>query len=625
MKRCCIFFWIVFLIISVPAGAETIYVIATPLYEDTTEVEIEPTAFAQSINVRRYLSRFTTTEEVLKGAVGANVRSIGGLGSYSTISIRGASANQCLVLIDGLRLNSPSGGGVDISKIPLSEVERIDIIRGSDSALFGESALGGIVNIITKDPTERFSADISSTFGSYGTREVRVGAGGPLGDSLGFMLNMSRRHSDNNYEFENNNGTENDPLDDFKDTRRNNAFDDTSYMAKLMAGGDSWRLKALASVYSSHKEIPGIITFPTPRAEQEFKRGTYHISAQAKPIDEFSLDVDISRVDQDDTYKDPDAPLWSDTETLSDQLSLGLGYTVGHLLVYPKFTYLEEGMDDSSMGSRTRYTRSALMRLDFGREPFEMITTIRNDNNSQFGSKWTYRSGISWSIFDWIMIKANAGQGYRTPSFYELYYNHGFIVGNQSLKPEESFSWDIGPSIEHDYFGVSVNYFNTRYDDLITYILQSGFYYKPYNVSRARAKGIELYAWLEPVEGIRLSGNYTFNKMLDTTGEPNRDGNQIPGKPRNIANVQLDLTRNIKGRQVGMYASYNYTEGNFVTRANTKKLGDRRVFNLGLNFYPIERLSLNIEAGNVFDKYVTDIRGFPLEGRAFYFTARMEM
>ncbi|MEA2101803.1 MAG: TonB-dependent receptor [Thermodesulfobacteriota bacterium] len=607
--------------------AEPIYVVADRISNNAPEVKEEPTAFGQTIDTRHYKTRFSTTEEVLRGANGANVRSIGGLGSYSTISLRGASANQCLVLIDGLRLNSASGGGVDLSKIPLATVERIEIIRGSDSAMFGESAMGGVVNIITKDPGERPYGDVSATWGEYGIREYRVNAGGLLYGPVGAGLNFTSRHADNTYEFENTRGTQMDTLDDYTDKRKNNGFDDMSITAKLSARMDTWNMRAMANHYTADKEMPGIITFPTPLASQTIKKDTCSLRSSKTLFDDLDIHAGLGMMKQKDTYTDPGsriAPL-SIADTLSRQADLGTGYTLGFITVSPKFAYQEETLDDLSVGDKKRIIRSFILTTDLLYGPVNLITTVRRDDNSAFDPQKTYRTGVSWSVLDWLVFKANIGKGYRFPSFYELYYNHGFFAGNQGLTPETSVSRDAGLDISTDNFGIQANLFDQRYDDLIVYILQSGFYYKPFNISRARARGYEVYAWLEPIDGIRLSGNYTYNRMLDDTGEINRDNNQIPGRPRNTANLQLDLSRKIRDIALGLYASYNYTEGNFLTRSNTKKLDARRIINAGVNAKINDNLFVNLEVKNIFDKQVSDLLGFPLEGRTAFLTLRMQM
>ncbi len=587
-------------------------------------VEIETTAFSETIHTAELDERYTTTEEVLRTASGSNVRSIGGLGARSTISLRGSSASQTLILIDGMRLNS--GSGVDLSKLPLNNVERIEIIRGSNAALFGDNAMGGIVNIITKDPSDEFSGNVGSSIGSYKTYELQAGLNIPCADNIGLGLNIARRHSDNDFKYTTNNGTENDPRDDYETERANNQFDDLSIMSNFKAVGDSWKIKLLGSWYVADKEIPGTITFPTPYATQYNRRATLNLGSELFLTDYMDLNFNLGRVMQDDVYKDPESRLapYSSNMTANDQFMLNTNFYAGLFTITPGFSYLKESMDDLNIDKKYRHTRSALMRVKVGNDIAESLTTVRFDNNSSYGNQWTYRTGATWFINDHLFLKGNTGTGYRIPSFYELYFSQGFIVSNPNLKPEESVSYDIGPGFKTRLVGGSINYFVQHYRNGIVYIMQSGFYYKPYNISRSKAQGFEAHLWTEPIEGLRISGNYTYNKAIDTTGEFNRDGNQLPGIPRNVYNVQLDYATKLKSVALSTYASFNYTEGNFVTRANTKKLDDREILNLGFTIKPIEELSITWDVKNALDQEATDLRGFPLEGRSYYLTLRGE-
>ncbi len=619
---------IVFLILAVLAvfgaaelHADTIYVISSPEKEDSNEVAEEPSAFGQSIDATKLSDRYSTTEDVLDRAAGANVRSMGGLGSYSSITMRGAGSNQCLVLLDGQRLNSPAGGGVDLSKLSLSQVERIDIIRGSDSAIFGESAMGGIVNIVTKDPSGKPQADASLTYGSYDTLDARANASAPLGDHLGITANLTGRKSDGDFTYINNNGTEYDDSDDFEDVRRNNAFREFSCMGKVNAKGDIWKASLSGAGSTSRKQIPGIVTNPTPDAWQDFRINSFNLLGGIK-AGKLDIDLNAGRVWQHDIYRDPDAPLYADTLSTTYQGNLGAAYPLGPVRIKPGISYLYENMDDNMSGEYSRTTQSGLLSAEYSPWQFDLSGTLRYDNPSSFSGEWLYRLGVVWNTADFLKIKANAGTGYRVPGFYELYYNHGFIVGNPELLPEKSFSFDIGPVVEFEKVRVSLNYFDQRYTDQIVYVLQSGLYYKPYNDSQSKAQGMELSIVFKPLEWCTLSGNYTYNRAIDTSGEPNRDGNQIPGQPRNIANIQVDFDYKVKGIGLGAWASYNYTEGNFVTWANTKKLPDRDIYNIGVKAGPYRHVSISAEIKNLTDEMAVDLRGFPLEGRTYYATVQ---
>ncbi|MGH7290574.1 MAG: TonB-dependent receptor, partial [Myxococcota bacterium] len=137
---------------------------------ELSESPDDPSAFATVIDARDYDERFATVEEVLEQTPGVRVRRFGGLGSYSTASIRGSKSEQVLVLLDGVRLNSAERGAVDLSTIPLRQVERIEVTRGGGAARFGTGAEGGVISITTRKPTPgRSSADASLSAGTHGT------------------------------------------------------------------------------------------------------------------------------------------------------------------------------------------------------------------------------------------------------------------------------------------------------------------------------------------------------------------------------------------------------------------------------------------------------------------------
>ncbi|HTO70355.1 MAG TPA: TonB-dependent receptor [Myxococcota bacterium] len=161
----------------------------------------DPAAFATVIDARKYDDRFATVEDLLDQVPGVDVRRFGGLGAYSTASIRGSKAEQVLVLLDGVRLNEASRGAVDLSTIPVRQVERIEILRGAGAQRYGTDAVGGVISITTRKPeAAEESADASFSVGRYGTLggDLSVSA---AGESARGLASYTRLRSDNDYDF----------------------------------------------------------------------------------------------------------------------------------------------------------------------------------------------------------------------------------------------------------------------------------------------------------------------------------------------------------------------------------------------------------------------------------------
>ena len=159
-----------------------------------------PSAFVTVIHARDYDDRFETVEDLLHHAAGVRVRRFGALGSYSTASIRGSKAEQVLVLLDGVRLNSAHRGAVDLSTLSLRTIERIEVIRGGGSARYGSDAIGGVIVMTSRRP-EGTGVDVSGIVG-----DLRTLGGDALvslrGENLRTALSYSRLRSDGEFKFE---------------------------------------------------------------------------------------------------------------------------------------------------------------------------------------------------------------------------------------------------------------------------------------------------------------------------------------------------------------------------------------------------------------------------------------
>ncbi|MBU4484925.1 TonB-dependent receptor plug domain-containing protein, partial [bacterium] len=168
--------------------------------ETEHQSKADSSAFATIIKPEKFSKQFKTLPELLSQTPGLNIREHGGLGQLSTLSIRGSSAEQVTVLIDGVRINTPTGGSVDFSAIPLDNVDRIEIIRGGGSAKFGSDAIGGVVNIVTKKPSKKRALNFKLTGGSFYTFKTMESWSEKF-DKSSIVLSHSHFSSEGNYKF----------------------------------------------------------------------------------------------------------------------------------------------------------------------------------------------------------------------------------------------------------------------------------------------------------------------------------------------------------------------------------------------------------------------------------------
>ena len=584
----------------------------------------DPPVFVDIIEMEQYEGRFVTTEEAISQAAGVNVRSFGGLGKLSTVSIRGSSANQVVVLVDGVRINPAVGGGVDLSTIPPEHIERIEVVRGGDSALYGEGAIGGVINIVTKRAAGKATNTASLTYGSFNT--IRAAATRSQGfDRASYLVSSTFLHSDGDFLFKNNNGTEFNRDDDFMDVRENNETDSGGVLLKGDFDlGRHFNLAGQNEFFVSDNGIPGMVTFPSPHVNQRDMRDTttFSLAIADIPVAGLSFRTRLSHRFASTEYDDPrgeqtGVPFESYQEEFAPEAEQTIEYIWGTHQVWTLSGMAGMNLlrdDDFDNPSRNNFAAALRDRIFLLGDVFTFVPAIRFDDVSDVGNQWSPKFGTSIRPLDWMVIKGNAGRSFRAPNFNELYYNHGLVQGNTGLKPERSTNYDAGLQFPTKWFLIEGAYFRADVEDLIEYVLISGFRFKPYNIGKARLQGMETLLRLHPVKEFSLSGSYTLTYAIDTTEYPNRTDRQIPGRPRHKGFGRLEGNLG----PFHPFVEYNYVGGNFITQANTKLLPERHIWNTGLVVEPRKRFKTGFEVKNIGDEHAVDVRGFPLPGRSFF-------
>lgn len=581
----------------------------------------DPPAFVEIIEMSAYAGRFVSTDEVLRRAAGVSVTRLGGLGATATVSIRGAASRQVVVLVDGVRLNAAAGGGVDLGAIPPDQIERIEVIRGGDSAYYGEGAIGGVINIVTRKPDGATRHTAALMHGSFNTWRL-AGSRSGGGETWRMLVSGSYLHSDGDYRFTNNRGTELDDRDDFRDVRVNNELDARSLLVKVAGEPtDALSLSAQNDLYSSDAGVPGLVTFPSPRVHERLLRDVAAASAAWTDLGlpGLSLRTRLANRYERSRYRDElgeqtGVPFVSERVEIEPQIEPSVQYIWGRRQLWTlSGLYRHTLLDDAMFDDPTRDTFAGALRdqvmLWNGRVTF--VGALRYDDVSDAGEQWSPKGGLAFKPWTWLTFKGNVGRSFRAPSFSELYFQHGYVEGNPDLKPERATHVDGGVQIDRSWLFFEGAYFRSEVRDLIEYVLIGGFRYKPFNLGRARLEGMELSARLSPVAWLTAGGAYTLTHAVDETEGGDR---QIPGRPRHVGSARLSARADI----FAPFVEYDYTDGNYLTAANTKKLDERHLLNAGLLIRPDAHMRFGVEMKNVTDEQIVDVRNFPLPGRAMY-------
>ena len=578
-----------------------------------------PSAFSTIIDLDEFLGEYNTISELLSLSPGVVVRDFGGLGQLKTLSIRGSSNDQVVVLLDGVRLSSPIGGGVDLSTIPIDYIQSIEVIRGGGSALAGSDAIGGVVNLITRKTSEKFFA-ASATYGSFETFKANLSVAGNLGE-LGYFFSYTHLQSEGEFEFESING--------FDVKRINNEFLSESFFGKLDFDINDWKFTLFNDFYYDDKGIPGLGEFQERNSNQQDIRNLTALKIRKDGLFIPSLNLEtiiFNRFDQLE-FKNPEPTLGLPIDTLSKNYSFGFNskfvwFAPKEQIVTFATELKTDILQDDDFDNPERLTFSSylgdeislfynfitlhpLIRLD-------VFKTFADDNDTE--AQISPKLGLIVSPFRFIALKANVGRSFRAPNFGELFFpEQGFIVGNPDLISETSIDFDIGLVLSHPFFAFEINYFNNNIDNLILFVFISAQRIEPRNVGDVDQQGIESSLRFTPVDFLELYSAYTYlDGKLDDTGS------QLPGRPKHKFDFRGDL--GLKYASI-FWESHYMDEIPLTAFPNSRTTKSRITHDIGAKS-GFKGFNLTLEIKNLFNnKEVRDAFDFPLPGRSFFVTA----
>ncbi|PYO00200.1 MAG: hypothetical protein DMD89_08665, partial [Candidatus Rokuibacteriota bacterium] len=528
---------------------DPVVVTATKIAEPRSQVGATVTVITEE-ELKTY--NYLTVDDALRQVPGLEVQRQGSAGKFSQVRIRGTSTQQVQVLIDGVRVKSPTAGTFDFSDLGLDQIQRIEVVRGPQSTLHGADAIGGVIQIITKQGQGPFSAYASSEVGNHDTLRERVGFSGSY-KLLDYSFGAAWFESNGQFP---NDGTE----------QRGIA---SRVGVTLPADGHI----GLAFRYNRTKNdlpfdgnstpVPFSPFFVLDRdSRQQSETTTLSLQWDQKPVEWFEVHGRVSGFWNQLGFQDPftlsDAriPFNSDSNDESSQIDtnrqdielLGafhLGkwntFTVGVEQIY------EYGRNRSSGGFLGPGVASVFSKqIDnfayFFQDEIKLFDRVilsagrRHDDNSAFGGATTNRAGLVVRVPETdTRVRGSWGEGFRAPTINDLFFP-GF--SNPNLKPERSESWEAG--VDQNFFKKRVRlgatYFENKFDDLIQFVSVGGLF-RPVNVAKAWTQGEEVTIEIEPIDRLLFTANYTHveTKDFSTRGELRR-------VPHHVGNIGVTWT-----------------------------------------------------------------------------------
>jgi vitamin B12 transporter len=496
-----------------PPVSESVVVTATSVPEEEREV-----GSATTVITRDQIEKSGKIEvlELLRSVPGLDVVQSGTPGSLTSLFTRGTNSTHTLVLVDGARMNSPFFPGYDFSAMTTENVERIEIVRGPFSALYGSDAVGGVVQIFTRQAAQGLSGRFTGEAGNQGQGQGSgfVSAGEGIFSATGSFRYTAFDGDRANTDWRQRNGA-------------------GSLEAHLPGGG---RVGLEASVLDGEVGNPGPVGAPST-ARGIFHEERYAIPASFSVNDSNHLDVLLADVRSKPRFNDPDGGFSSRTDAETLQARIADTARVGNQQVAVFASWERWKVDDSSNfgtnldGQRTTIWGAGLQdTATFG--AFTLNAGFRYDHHSVFGDAWSPRGTISWLSADSLWkIRASGGGAFRAPTVGELYYP---FVGNPDLKPERETAWELGAERYVGGGRIEVSLFWNDLRDLIVYDFAQS---KNFNVGSARTRGVEV-GWRQAVlPGLAADATYTY---LDA--ENRVTGTDLVRRPRHRAALGLDWT-----------------------------------------------------------------------------------
>lgn len=619
--------------------------------------------------------------EALGATVGAEARSLGGLGSFTALSVRGAAPGHTQLSVDGVPLSRLGSVTADLSRYDLDSFARIDLYRGAVPVTLGGAGVGGAVDLVSRvgrSPTgERWH--LTAGGGSFGARSARLRFGDGDPDERAVAAEVGYAGADGDFAYFDDGGTNLTPADDRTAVRANNGFDQLDGVVRGAGRLDDDRWQAGARLVARRQGVPGSGWDPALATSLATAGGTVDGAIERdRPagVDGASARASGFLTVEAQAFRDPDDELGTAAQdrrylTVGGGATGALGLLRGRHRATAAVELRADHYDDREVGDGARFATSgdrigaALALADDvgawgGRlsiEPALRLEVLRTMPPADAASGtlmtaaprdellWSPRIAARLLAATSLALKASVGRYGRAPTALELFGDRGFIVGRPDLASERGWAGDVGalfaPAVARgpvDRVYLEAAAFAARPTDVIALVTTGGGVTRPRNLPGASLLGVEVTATGRLARAVTATANYTYTDARQRSEQPTLDGKRLPGRPAHALYIRVDAARRWRGRQGALYLDTAYTSGSFVDEANLAPVPSRTLVGAGLKLDLTASVAVGVEGKNLLDrriervaldppprpdlatvpKAVADLAGFPLPGRAMY-------
>lgn len=560
-----------------------------------------------------------TVPDVLSTVPGLNVVQSGGPGAQTTVFMRGTNSNHVKVLIDGVDVSDPSNPNriFDFGQLLTADIDRIEVLRGPQSGLYGADAIGGVISITTKKGEGPPKAWGTLEGGSFGTFNQTAGVSGSY-NVFNYAFNVAHFQS---------NSTPVTPLDLLPPGRAriNDSYDNMTYSTRLGADlSENFALNFVARYTDATLKFTGddFSTFPSHPAAAQSIQTVHQFFTRGEAVwttfdGRFKNFFGVNYTDDWNWNKSPDMAFGPSPATVNRGDRTKFGWR-GVASVLPGQTVvmgleqeterLHTAATSAENGNKAGYVE---LQSNFGDRIF-IVSNVRLDDNDAFGEHSTFRVAPA-VIFPGTdtKLKFSYGTGFKAPTLSQLFVNFPAFnfFGNPNLRPEQSEGWDVGfeQPVWGDRLRFGVTYFHNDITDLIT----SNATFTSYaNVDHAETSGIEAFASVMFTDRLKLRGDYTYTKAIDAT-----TGLELLRRPRDKASVAALWTPidplQLSATVVSVSGWVDISRDGSVSRLNASGY---TVVNIAANYTVNDQLKVFARIDNLFDLQYQNPTGFDRPG-----------
>jgi vitamin B12 transporter len=540
-------------------------------------------------------SQASDVPTILRSVAGVEISQNGGYGKPASIFLRGNNSSQVLVLLDGVRINSATSGTTSIEHLMLDQIERIEVVRGNVSSLYGSEAIGGVIQIFTKRGRDEPAFNVSAGAGNHGTQSIAAGFGGKV-NSTDFSLQANRFITEGVSAL--------NPGLYPRANPDNDGYDNTSISANLRHVLNTDHSLS-ANIFNSqgHNQFDSGFSpdVATDIHNSDIQVSKASVASENRLGSSWQSKVQLSQgVDSSQSYKNGQLATpgslykttnqqatWLNTIQLSANKQLLAGVeTLGQQVTSDlNPVYVQDARRINSLFAG--YTGNYGVH--------QMQTNLRQDNNSQYGIANTGLLGYGYAISETWRATASYSTGFRAPTFNQLYYPN---FGNANLEPERSINKEAGLHYSIKDHSLDATYFDNRIAGLI-----SGS--PAQNVNEARIDGWELsYAGQFGATGIKSA--VTIQNPRDLSSNKALDR-------RSTTHSSVAATQKMGALQFGAEWLYSYTRTD-----SGKTLPEYHVFNLTTAYTLSKQWKASFRANNLTDQNDSNAYGYNPLGRTFF-------